>query len=82
MYFQRVHGLALACNPESALQAMTDWLPEKCVSCPFCGEKITIIVDISAGPQTYVEDCQVCCQAMQITIEADGDSLRTIHADR
>lgn len=82
MYFQRVHGLALACNPESPFQVMTDWLTEKRIRCPFCGETITVIVDISAGSQTYVEDCPVCCQAMQITIEADDGILRTIRAER
>jgi len=82
MYFQRAHGPAFACNPESASQAMTDWLPESRISCPSCGEMITIIVDISAGSQIYFEDCQVCCQAMRITIEADDGALRTIRADR
>ena len=61
---------------------MTDWLSERSISCPFCGERITLVVDTSAGSQSYVEDCQVCCQPMQITIEADDGELQAIHADR
>jgi transcription elongation factor Elf1 len=61
---------------------MTDWLPERRLSCPFCGEQITLVVDTSGGSQSYVEDCQVCCQPMQITVEIDDGQLQTIRADR
>ncbi|WP_071515605.1 CPXCG motif-containing cysteine-rich protein [Geitlerinema sp. PCC 9228] len=31
--------------------------------CAFCGEANPTFVDLSAGSQqSYVEDCQVCCQ--------------------
>ena len=55
---------------------MSSWLPEKRVYCPFCGEPITIVVDPSAGSQSYIEDCQVCCQPMQVHVEAvEGELL-------
>lgn len=32
-------------------------------TCAYCGEPNITFVDISAGgQQSYVEDCQVCCQ--------------------
>lgn len=42
--------------------------------CPYCGEKITLVIDCSAGPQQYIEDCQVCCQPMivRVTIDEGG----------
>jgi len=47
---------------------------ERRVSCPFCGEAISILLDPSDGEQSYVEDCQVCCQPMQINFEVtDGE---------
>lgn len=61
---------------------MTHWLPERRISCPFCGEQITLVVDTSSGSQSYIEDCQVCCQPMQITVEADDGELQTIRVDR
>ncbi len=57
---------------------MSSWLPEKRVSCPFCGEPITIVVDPSAGSQSYVEDCQVCCQPMQVHVEAEDGELLSV----
>ena len=41
------------------------------ISCPYCGESLTVAVDLSAGGQSYVEDCQVCCQPMTLSIELD-----------
>lgn len=31
------------------------------VQCPFCWEMIEIVVDTSAGDQSWIEDCSVCC---------------------
>jgi hypothetical protein len=44
------------------------------VDCPYCGEAIQIRLDLSAGSQSYVEDCQVCCQAilMNVSVADDG----------
>ena len=39
---------------------------EKKEYCPFCNEIITLIIDLSAEDQNYREDCEVCCQPMQI----------------
>ncbi len=60
---------------------MSNWLPERRVYCPFCGEAITIVVDPSAGSQSYVEDCQVCCQAMQVHVEAADGELLSVRVD-
>ena len=39
---------------------------EKFFKCPYCFEKISMILDVSVeGQQTYVEDCEVCCQPIQ-----------------
>jgi hypothetical protein len=45
------------------------------ISCPYCGESIEILVDASAGDQSYIEDCQVCCRpiTLSILIDADGE---------
>jgi transcription elongation factor Elf1 len=51
---------------------------ERDVSCPFCGEAITLLVDASAGAQSYIEDCQVCCQPMQVTVEADDGEIESL----
>ncbi|MFN7728148.1 MAG: CPXCG motif-containing cysteine-rich protein [Bdellovibrio sp.] len=41
---------------------------EKFFKCPYCFEKISMLLDISLEEQqTYIEDCEVCCQPIQIT---------------
>jgi len=45
-------------------------------SCAYCGELNTTFVDISAGfSQSYIEDCQVCCQPNVLYIQIDEDTL-------
>ncbi len=42
--------------------------------CPYCGETITGIVDLSIEAQRYIEDCEVCCQPIEIAYSVvDGD---------
>ena len=44
------------------------------VSCPYCGETITLFLDLSVEEQTYIEDCSVCCQPMTVSYAvADGE---------
>jgi uncharacterized Zn finger protein len=53
------------------------------VTCPYCGEAIDLAVDVSAGSQSYIEDCQVCCQPMNVnvSVDADGDVAVTVSRD-
>lgn len=41
------------------------------ITCPYCGEIIAIEVDCSAGDQRYIEDCQVCCAPLELSITVD-----------
>ena len=41
------------------------------VICPACWESIELSVDLSAGDQTYTEDCAVCCQPMVVSLHVD-----------
>ena len=38
------------------------------ILCPYCGESFEITVDTSAGQQSYIEDCYVCCRPITIDI--------------
>jgi len=42
------------------------------IQCPYCGERFETAVDLSAGSFSYVEDCQVCCQPIELAGEVDG----------
>ena len=49
-------------------------LGEHPISCPYCGEGITILIDQSLPDQEYVEDCQVCCRpiVLHVSVETNG----------
>lgn len=58
-------------------------LEENEVTCPYCGELFTTLIDISAGNQQYIEDCQVCCCPILFDIELDaGGELQHVNARR
>ena len=41
--------------------------------CPYCGEEVAISIDPSGGvEQTYVEDCEVCCNPWNVTVRYSG----------
>ncbi|MDR9404757.1 MAG: CPXCG motif-containing cysteine-rich protein [Halothece sp. Uz-M2-17] len=44
--------------------------------CAFCGEANPTIIDLTAGyQQSYVEDCQVCCNPNVLYIQIDEITL-------
>jgi hypothetical protein len=45
------------------------------VQCPYCGEAFETAVDLSAGSFQYVEDCQVCCQPIELAGAVDEDGM-------
>ena len=46
------------------------------VYCPACGEPLQLAIDMSAGAQAYVEDCQVCCRPMLVRVAVDEVGLQ------
>ena len=49
---------------------------EKFFKCPYCFEKISMLLDISLEEQqTYIEDCEVCCQPIQVTYSVSNAKL-------
>jgi hypothetical protein len=54
-------------------------LQEFAVSCPYCGEAIELVVDCSAGSQTYIEDCQVCCKPMNVVVAVSAEGVATVN---
>jgi hypothetical protein len=58
-------------------------LQEECfLDCPYCGEPISVLVDCSLEQQTYVEDCQVCCQPMVVQVVVDDEGVPGVYAQR
>mgnify|MGYP001469308234 CR=1 FL=1 len=53
---------------------------EHAFACPYCGEEISMVLDLSVPRQTYVEDCEVCCRPIEISYAAEDDSLADFEA--
>lgn len=50
------------------------------IHCPYCGEPVEIFIDESAGPQRYIEDCQVCCRPIDIAVSVGKDGEAEVRA--
>ncbi|NIP16109.1 MAG: CPXCG motif-containing cysteine-rich protein [Pseudomonadales bacterium] len=48
---------------------MTDYeVRSASLYCPYCGEAIEILIDLSLSEQEYIEDCSVCCRPIVLTV--------------
>lgn len=53
------------------------------ISCPYCGEGFTTLVDLSAGGQHYIEDCPVCCRPIELIVNVTPEGeLASVNARR
>jgi hypothetical protein len=51
------------------------------VACPYCGETITLLLDLSVEEQSYIEDCSVCCQPMNVSYRVDDGELAAVSVE-
>ncbi len=58
-------------------------LTEKAIRCPYCGERINVLLDPSDSDQQYIEDCQVCCKPINFVVcdSANGELSVSVYSD-
>ena len=56
-------------------------IAEEAIDCPFCGEKLTVLIDLSVESQSYIEDCQVCCRPMQLSYAVTDQDTVNVEVD-
>lgn len=39
---------------------------ERFFQCPYCWEEISMILDNTVKDQIYIEDCEVCCNPIEV----------------
>jgi hypothetical protein len=49
-------------------------LEEVDVTCPYCSARLTLLLDLTAAPSDYIEDCAVCCAPIEVMLRLDEDS--------
>ena len=43
--------------------------------CPHCWEDISMVLDDSVSNQKYIEDCEVCCNPLELTVSFEVGEL-------
>ena len=72
---------------------MNDWLdeefplghgvmdPSAWIACPFCGADFELALDPGGGAvQEYIEDCEVCCRPLQLSVSWDHEGVAVVSA--
>ncbi|WP_083796125.1 CPXCG motif-containing cysteine-rich protein [Algoriphagus machipongonensis] len=49
--------------------------------CPYCLAEISMLVDPSVSSQKYIEDCEVCCNPIEIQVSIDEGEIIIFEAN-
>jgi len=49
--------------------------------CPHCWETISMLIDSSQNRQNYIEDCEVCCNPIQLKFMVEDREIVDFSAD-
>ncbi len=61
-----MYGLEPVYEPGEGGSALSEFAE---LQCPWCGEVYGAHVDLTDRSRVYIEDCQVCCQPIEVTLE-------------
>lgn len=39
--------------------------------CPYCAAEISMLIDPSVAEQQYIEDCEVCCNPIELRVSIE-----------
>ncbi len=55
-------------------------MQEHFFQCPYCWEEISMLLDPSIPKQQYVEDCEICCNPIDINLQFEEEILVSFQA--
>jgi len=50
-------------------------IENKRIQCPYCGEIIDVQIDATIAAQSYIEDCTVCCQPIELSVAVLDEAI-------
>ncbi len=56
-------------------------MEEHFFTCPYCWQNISMLIDSSIETQSYIEDCEICCNPIQIAFTFLENELITFEAN-
>ncbi|MCH2214034.1 MAG: CPXCG motif-containing cysteine-rich protein [Flavobacteriales bacterium] len=51
-------------------------MEEQFFTCPYCFEHISMLIDLSQGHQVYIEDCEVCCNPIEVRVNTEEFDIK------
>jgi transcription elongation factor Elf1 len=51
-------------------------------TCPYCWQQISVVIDVSAGSQSYIEDCEICCNPISLKYECENSEIMYFEAEK
>ncbi|WP_296699618.1 CPXCG motif-containing cysteine-rich protein [Algoriphagus sp.] len=49
--------------------------------CPYCLVEISMLIDPSISTQQYIEDCEICCNPIEIKVDIEEGEIITFDAN-
>ena len=49
-------------------------------TCPYCGERISVFLDMAAETGQFVEDCEVCCNPIEVAYQVEDGKITAFEA--
>ena len=53
---------------------------EHAFSCPYCAAAVTVLLDPSEPEQRYIEDCEVCCNPIELYVRFEDEEVAAFDA--
>jgi len=44
-------------------------------TCPYCLQEISMLIDTSTTEQEYIEDCEVCCNPIEVKVSVENNEI-------
>lgn len=54
---------------------------ENFFTCPYCWQQISMLIDNSVTGQNYIEDCETCCNPIQINYTTADNEIAFFEAN-
>jgi Cysteine-rich CPXCG len=45
------------------------------IQCPYCGQSMDLVIDVSQPSQRFTTDCEVCCRPFEVVAECEDGEL-------
>jgi len=49
--------------------------------CPYCWEEISMLLDPSIEQQLYIEDCEICCNPIEVKSQFNNNQLESFQSN-